>query len=94
LGLPARYVSGYLVTRPAPGTEKLQGADASHAWISVWTPEVGWVDLDPTNGIMPSDEHITVAWGRDYDDVSPISGVLLGGRRQQMAVAVDVTRVG
>jgi transglutaminase-like putative cysteine protease len=90
-GLPARYVSGYLLTYPPPGVEKLQGADASHAWISVWSPEAGWVDFDPTNGIMPTNEHITVAWGRDYDDVSPISGVLLGGSRQKMTVAVDVT---
>ena len=70
-GLPARYVSGYLLTYPPPGMEKLQGADASHAWISVWAPEAGWVDFDPTNGIMPTNEHITVACGRDYDDVSP-----------------------
>ena len=91
LGLPARYVSGYLLTYPPPGMEKLQGADASHAWLSVWAPEVGWVDFDPTNGIMPSEEHITVAYGRDYDDVSPISGILLGGSRQKMVVAVDVT---
>ena len=90
-GLPARYVSGYLLTFPPPGMEKLQGADASHAWISVWAPEAGWVDFDPTNGIIPTNEHITVAWGRDYDDVSPISGVLLGGSRQKMTVAVDVT---
>ena len=90
LSLPARYVSGYLLTKPPPGMEKLQGADASHAWISVWAPEAGWVDFDPTNGIMPTDEHITVAYGRDYDDISPISGVLLGGRGQKMAVAVDV----
>ena len=81
-GLPARYVSGYLLTYPPPGMEKLQGADASHAWMSVWAPEVGWVDFDPTNGIMPAEEHITVAYGRDYDDVSPISGVLLGGSDQ------------
>ena len=93
-GLPARYVSGYLLTYPPPGMEKLQGADASHAWISVWAPEVGWVDFDPTNGVMPTDEHITVAYGRDYDDVSPISGVLLGGSRQNMAVAVDVIAAG
>jgi transglutaminase-like putative cysteine protease len=93
LGLPARYVSGYLLTYPPPGMEKLKGADASHAWISVWVPEVGWVDFDPTNGIMPDNEHITVAHGRDYDDVSPISGVLLGGSRQEMSVAVDVTVV-
>jgi transglutaminase-like putative cysteine protease len=91
LGLPARYVSGYLLTYPPPGMEKLQGADASHAWISVWAPEAGWVDFDPTNGVMPSEEHITVAYGRDYDDVSPISGVLLGGSKQAMRVEVDVT---
>ncbi len=90
-GLPARYVSGYLLTYPPPGMEKLQGADASHAWLSVWSPEAGWVDFDPTNGIIPTNEHITVAWGRDYEDVSPISGVLLGGSRQKMTVAVDVT---
>jgi transglutaminase-like putative cysteine protease len=94
LGLPARYVSGYLLTYPPPGMEKLQGADASHAWISVWAPEVGWVDFDPTNGVMPSEEHVTVAYGRDYEDVSPISGVLLGGSRQTMSVAVDVTIAG
>jgi transglutaminase-like putative cysteine protease len=93
-GLPARYVSGYLLTYPPPGMEKLQGADASHAWISVWAPEAGWVDFDPTNGIMPTNEHITVAYGRDYDDVSPISGVLLGGSRQKMTIAVDVTVAG
>jgi transglutaminase-like putative cysteine protease len=91
LGLPARYISGYLLTRPPPGMEKLQGADASHAWVAVWAPEIGWVDFDPTNGIMPSGEHITVAHGRDYDDVSPISGVLLGGSAQEIDVAVDVT---
>lgn len=93
LKLPVRYVSGYLVTYPPPGQPKLQGADASHAWISVWTPEVGWVDFDPTNGIIPGNEHITVAYGRDYDDVSPISGVLFGGMDQRMSVAVDVNPV-
>jgi transglutaminase-like putative cysteine protease len=91
LGLPGRYVSGYLLTYPPPGMAKLQGSDASHAWISVWAPEVGWVDFDPTNGVIPTDEHVTVAYGRDYDDVSPISGVLLGGGRQTMVVAVDVS---
>jgi len=94
LGLPARYVSGYLLTYPPPGMEKLQGADASHAWISVWAPEAGWIDFDPTNGVMPSGEHVTVAYGRDYDDVSPISGVLLGGSGQKMSVAVDVAVAG
>jgi transglutaminase-like putative cysteine protease len=90
-GLPARYVSGYLLTYPPAGMQKLQGADASHAWISVWAPEAGWVDFDPTNGVMPTDEHITVAYGRDYQDVSPISGILLGGSKQKMTVAVGVT---
>lgn len=92
VGLPARYVSGYLLTRPPPGQQKLKGADASHAWLSVWAPETGWVDFDPTNGVMPSGEHVTVAWGRDYEDVCPINGVLLGGGDQQMTVAVDVER--
>lgn len=91
--VPARYVSGYLHTRPPLGRPKLQGADASHAWVSVWIPEAGWVDLDPTNGIMVGDEHVTVAFGRDYDDVSPISGVLLGGGEHTVSVAVDVNAV-
>ena len=93
LGLPARYVSGYLLTRPPPGQVKLAGSDASHAWLSVWAPETGWVDFDPTNGIIPRSEHITVAYGRDYEDISPISGVLLGGGAQTMAVSVDVELV-
>ncbi|RUO98628.1 transglutaminase family protein [Hyphomicrobium sp.] len=91
--IPARYVSGYLHTHPPVGRPKLQGADASHAWISVWAPESGWVDLDPTNGILARDEHITVAYGRDYDDVSPISGVLRGGGEHSVSVAVDVNMV-
>ncbi|HZT48549.1 MAG TPA: transglutaminase family protein [Hyphomicrobiaceae bacterium] len=94
LGLPARYVSGYLLTYPPPGMEKLKGADASHAWVSVWAAEAGWVDFDPTNGVMPAGEHITLAYGRDYEDVSPIGGVLLGGSRQSMTVAVDVAVAG
>lgn len=91
LGVPARYVSGYLLTRPPPGKPKLAGADASHAWLSVWAPGTGWLDFDPTNGLMPNGEHIVIAYGRDYDDVSPISGVLLGGSGQQLSIAVDVT---
>ena len=91
LGLPARYVSGYMLTRPPPGKPKLVGADASHAWLSVWAPGSGWLDLDPTNGLMPRDEHIVIAYGRDYDDVSPISGVLLGGSGQVLSISVDVT---
>lgn len=90
LGLAARYVSGYLVTTPPPGEERLVGADVSHAWVGVFAPGIGWVDFDPTNGIMPSDAHITVAWARDYDDIGPIRGVLVGGRRQRLQVSVDV----
>ncbi len=93
LRIPARYVSGYLHTRPPIGRPKLQGADASHAWISVWSPEYGWVDLDPTNGIVIGDEHVTVAYGRDYDDVSPISGVLRGGGEHSVNVGVDVNMI-
>ena len=88
--VPARYVSGYILTRPPPGHAKLQGADASHAWISVWSPETGWVDLDPTNGLVVSDEHIAFAYGRDFYDVTPLTGVLLGGGSHTDEVAVDV----
>ena len=94
LGLPARYVSGYILTHPPPGQPRLQGADASHAWVSVWAPETGWVDFDPTNNVIPHGEHVTIAYGRDYDDVSPISGVLLGGGAHTVEVAVDVAPVG
>ena len=93
LGLAARYVSGYLVTTPPPGQGRLSGADVSHAWCSVYAPGVGWVDFDPTNGLIPSDAHITVAWARDYDDVGPIKGILVGGRRQRLEVGVDVVPV-
>jgi transglutaminase-like putative cysteine protease len=92
--VPARYVSGYILTQPPPGEPRMQGADASHAWISVWSPETGWVDLDPTNGVIVADEHVTIAFGRDYDDVSPISGVLLGGGEHTVTVGVDVLPVG
>lgn len=88
--LSARYVSGYILTRPPVGQPRLAGADASHAWVSVWSPEFGWVDFDPTNGLMPRDEHITIAYGRDYDDVSPIAGILLGGSEHSVFVGVDV----
>ncbi len=93
LGLPARYVSGYLLTRPPPGQPKLAGADASHAWISVWAPDRGWIDFDPTNNVIPDEEHITIAWGRDYGDVSPINGFILGGGAHSVGVAVDVAAV-
>lgn len=88
--LPARYVSGYLLTHPPAGGEKLVGADASHAWVSVWAPGIGWVDFDPTNNVLPSDEHVTIAYGRDFQDVSPVTGVLLGGGTHQVEVFVDV----
>lgn len=94
LRIPARYVSGYILTRPPPGLPKRQGADASHAWISVWAPEIGWCDFDPTNGLMTKEEHIAIALGRDYNDVSPVSGVLLGGGRHTIAIEVDVSTVG
>jgi transglutaminase-like putative cysteine protease len=90
LGLAARYVSGYLLTRPPPGQEKLVGSDASHAWIAVWSPDVGWVDFDPTNNMIPGDEHISLGWGRDYGDVSPINGFMIGGGSHEIQVAVDV----
>ncbi len=93
LGLPARYVSGYLRTRPAEGKERLMGADASHAWFAAYCPDLGWVDFDPTNNLQPTDEHITVALGRDFGDVSPISGVITGGGEHKVAVSVDVLPV-
>jgi transglutaminase-like putative cysteine protease len=91
LAVPARYVSGYLLTRPPPGQPKRIGVDASHAWISVWSPEGGWVDLDPTNDTIVGHEYITLAWGRDYGDISPINGVIFGGGEHAVDVAVDVS---
>jgi transglutaminase-like putative cysteine protease len=94
IGLAARYVSGYIETVAPPGQERLAGADASHAWCSVWMPVAGWVDFDPTNGLMPVDRHITVAWGRDYADVTPVRGVMIGpATTQHLDVSVDVRRV-
>lgn len=90
LGLPARYVSGYILTKPPPGKKRLVGADASHAWVSVYCPDVGWVDADPTNRMIPSLEHVTLGWGRDYDDVIPLRGVLLGGGEHELAIEVTV----
>jgi transglutaminase-like putative cysteine protease len=90
LGLAARYVSGYLLTTPPPGQPRLIGADASHAWLSVFCPPYGWVDFDPTNDRIPAEGHITMAWGRDYEDVAPVKGVVLGGGTQTVSVAVDV----
>jgi transglutaminase-like putative cysteine protease len=94
LGLPARYVSGYLLTHPPPGRPRLIGADASHAWISTFVPDLGWIDFDPTNDLIPSDEHVTVAYGRDFSDVTPLKGVILGGGRHEVKVSVDVHALG
>lgn len=93
LGLAARYVSGYLLTRPPPGKPRLIGADASHAWASAFIPEAGWFDFDPTNNVLPGEQHITVAWGRDFSDVSPLRGVVLGNGSHQIRVGVDVQPV-
>ena len=91
LGLPCRYVSGYLETQPLPGQPRLVGADASHAWAAVYIPGCGWLDLDPTNDQVPPQRHITVAWGRDYADVAPVRGVVFGpATTQELAVSVDV----
>ncbi len=90
-GVPARYVSGYIRTRPAPGQPRRLGADQSHAWVSAWLgPEHGWVDLDPTNGIVVRDEHVVLGWGRDYSDVTPLRGVILGGGEQTLSVEVQL----
>ena len=94
LGLPARYVSGYLRTRPPPGFAPRQGADQSHAWVGAWLgPEHGWVDLDPTNDLVVHDEHVVLAWGRDYGDISPVRGIILGGGSHTLTVAVELAPV-
>ena len=92
LGLAARYVSGYIETTPPPDQEPLEGADASHAWLSVYLPQLGWVDFDPTNNQIPADQHITVAWGRDYSDVTPLKGVVFGSGTHRLSVSVDCQR--
>jgi transglutaminase-like putative cysteine protease len=94
LGLPARYVSGYIRTRPPPGRAARRGADQSHAWVGAWLgPEHGWIDLDPTNDLVVQDEHVVLGWGRDYGDVSPVRGVLLGGGTHKLSVSVDLEAV-
>jgi transglutaminase-like putative cysteine protease len=94
LNLAARYVSGYLRTYPPPGKPRLVGADASHAWVSAYCPGIGWLDMDPTNNLVPSNGHVTLAWGRDYGDVSPLRGLILGGGSHILKVAVDMEPVG
>jgi transglutaminase-like putative cysteine protease len=90
LGIPCRYMSGYILTHPAPGKARLIGADASHAWVSVYCPSIGWVDFDPTNRCMVNLEHITLGWGRDFSDVTLLQGVMLGGGEQTLKVSVTV----
>jgi transglutaminase-like putative cysteine protease len=94
LNLAARYVSGYLRTYPPPGQARLIGADVSHAWVSAYCPGIGWLDMDPTNNVVPSDGHVTLAWGRDYGDVSPLRGLILGGGSHTLKVAVDMEPIG
>jgi transglutaminase-like putative cysteine protease len=94
LGLAGRYVSGYLETLPPPGRTKLQGADVSHAWYSVWSPGTGWTDFDPTNNLIPENRHVVTARGRDYLDVAPVKGVLFSGGGHDLTVSVDVERIG
>jgi transglutaminase-like putative cysteine protease len=94
IGLAARYVSGYIETDPPPGEPKTIGADASHAWCSVWVPDHGWLDFDPTNGIIAPARHVTIGWGRDYADVAPVRGVVVGpSSSQSLFVSVDVARI-
>jgi transglutaminase-like putative cysteine protease len=94
LGLPAAYVSGYLRTYPPPGQPRLQGADATHAWVSVWCgADIGWIGFDPTNDLLVGNDHIILAVGRDFSDVSPVDGIIVGSRKQKLGVAVDVLPV-
>jgi len=93
IGLAARYVSGYIETLPPEGQEKLEGADASHAWFAVYLPGSGWMEFDPTNDIVPGNQHIRLAMGRDYFDVTPLKGVLFGGGSNVLTVSVDVARI-
>jgi transglutaminase-like putative cysteine protease len=91
LGLPARYVSGYIRTRPPPGGQRRRGADQSHAWVGCWLgPRHGWLDIDPTNGIVVAEEHVVLGWGRDFSDVSPLCGIILGGGKPELTVSVDL----
>jgi transglutaminase-like putative cysteine protease len=92
-GFAARYVSGYLETLPPPGKTKLQGSDASHAWISVFIPDYGWCDFDPTNNVVPGERHIVTAWGRDYSDVPPLKGIIFSYGKHALKVQVDVIPV-
>jgi transglutaminase-like putative cysteine protease len=90
IGVPARYVSGYLRTYPPPGGTRLVGSDVSHAWLAAYCPESGWLEVDPTNDVIPSEGHVTLAWGRDYGDVGPLRGVIMGGREHSLKVRVNL----
>ena len=91
LGLPARYVSGYIRTKPPPGQARRRGCDQSHAWVGCWLgPDHGWVDIDPTNSILIRDEHVVLGWGRDFSDVSPLRGIIWGGGKHELTVSVDL----
>lgn len=90
LGLPARYMSGYIRTRPPEGKPRLVGVDASHAWVAAYCPGHGWIELDPTNNLLPERDHITISHGRDFSDVSPLFGVLIGGGEHSVSVGVNV----
>ena len=92
IGVPVRYVSGYLETVPPPGQVKLQGADATHAWVEAWSEKTGWLPFDPTNNMMPAHQHIKLAHGRDYFDVQPLKGLFIGSGSQKLVVEVDVER--
>jgi transglutaminase-like putative cysteine protease len=90
IGIAARYMSGYIQTTPPPGQPRLAGADASHAWVAVYCPQAGWLELDPTNNQAADEQYITLSWGRDYQDVSPAKGVLLGGGKHTVHAQVDM----
>jgi len=93
MGFAARYVSGYIETLPPPGKEKMRGADVSHAWYAAYVPDLGWSEFDPTNNLVPADQHVTVAYGRDYSDVVPVKGVIFSSGSQQLLVSVDMERI-
>jgi transglutaminase-like putative cysteine protease len=92
-GIAARYISGYIETMTEPGQQRLVGADASHAWFAVYIPDIGWLEFDPTNNTLPHEQHITLAWGRDYSDVTPLKGIAYGGGQHTLSVSVDVLRL-
>ena len=94
INVAARYISGYLRTFPPPGRPRLIGADASHAWVSAYSRDLGWLDTDPTNNVAPTEGHVTLAWGRDYGDVSPLRGLILGGGGNTLMVEVDMEPLG